>query len=274
MISAISCTKKSVGSNRTTKTIPLPQSSIRWIGLRFNTFIRVDQSGFGVGFSQPETCCGRTKVPRSFQTTMELRPRPGATRSHDWGAWGGFGGFLTAYGETAVAGPITHILENTERVRPLGAEAVADLGNWAVSFGQEEMWWGTGHLSSIAQSNNADPIPGFRLQKFTQPYCRGPSAISGSFECRFSSADSMRAGSPRWQAATSPVETFARPWIDGQILSFKTLPNFEWGITHAIMFGGVGNSNYSLAGFFGRATALNTGNPAGGNTHSEGGRLP
>ena len=188
-----------------------------------------------------------------------------------WSAWGGFGGFLTAYAEAAVAGPITHNLENTDRLRPLGAEAVAGLGNWAVSFGQEEMWWGTGRLSSIAQSTNADPIPGFRLQTVHPKLLPGPFRYLGQFRMQvfFGRLDAGRI--PTRATAANSIETFARPWIDGQIFSFKTLPNFEWGLTHAIMFGGVGNSNYSLAGFLGRATAINTGNAAAGNTHSEAG---
>ncbi len=188
-----------------------------------------------------------------------------------WGAWGGFGGFLSAYGEAAVAGPLGHNPDNTNRVRPLGAEAVVDLGNWAVSFGQEEMSWGTGYFSSIAQSANADPIPGFRLQNVHPIILPGPFRYLGQFRSQifFGRLDAGRI--PTRATPTSPIATFARPWIDGQILSFKTLPNFEWGITHAIMFGGAGNSNYSLAGFFGRATGLNTGNAAAGNTHSEGG---
>ena len=188
-----------------------------------------------------------------------------------WGAWGGFGGFLTAYGEAAVAGPLGHNPENTNRVRPLGAEVVADLGNWAVSFGQEEMRWGTGYFSSIAQSNNADPIPGFRLQNVHPKVLPGPFRYLGQFRLQifFGRLDAGRI--PTMPSPTSPLATFARPWIDGQIFSFRTLPNFEWGLTHAIMFGGAGNSNYTWAGFLGRATGFNTGNPASGNTHSEAG---
>jgi hypothetical protein len=190
-----------------------------------------------------------------------------------WGAWGGFGGFLSAYGETAVAGPLSHNLENTNRIRPMGAEAVADLGNWAVSFGQGEMWWGTGHLSSVAQSTNADPIPGFRLQNVHPILLPGPLRYLGQFRLQvfYGRLDAGRVRTTITGTGPPPLITLARPWIDGQIFSFKTLPNFEWGITHSIMFGGVGNSNYSLAGFFGRATAINTGNALSGNTHSEGG---
>ena len=119
------------------------------------------------------------------------------------------------------------------------------LGNWAVSFGQEEMWWGTGHFYAAAQSDNADPIPGFRLQNVHPFILPGFFRYLGQFRLQvfFGRLDAGR------QAIKQPngkFITFARPFIDGQILSFRTLPNFEWGITHAIMFGGAGNSNCLL----------------------------
>jgi hypothetical protein len=196
---------------------------------------------------------------------------PASNEIARWGAWGGVGGFLTAYGEAAVAGPLGHQPENTNRVRPLGAEAVADLGNWALSFGQEEMWWGPGHFSTIAQSNNADPIPGFRLQPVHPFILPGFLRYLGQFRMQifFGRLDAGRV--PSTHTAGGPIVTFARPWFDGQIVSFRTLPNFEWGITHALMFGGQGNNNYSPFGFIGRATGFNTGSNATGNTNSEAG---
>jgi hypothetical protein len=195
---------------------------------------------------------------------------PGSNEVARWSAWGGFGGFLSAYGETAISGPLGRNLPDSSRVRPLGAESVMSLGNWAVSFGQEEMWWGTGHFYAAAQSDNADPIPGFRLQNVHPFILPGFFRYLGQFRLQvfFGRLDAGR------QAIKQPngkFITFARPFIDGQILSFRTLPNFEWGITHAIMFGGAGNSNYGLSGFLGRATGFDTGSSSAGNTHSEAG---
>ena len=75
----------------------------------------------------------------------------------------------------------------------------------------------------------------------------------------------------RWQAFLGQLDsnrTFAHPWIAGQIVSFKPLPNFEFGLTHTIDFGGSGNDAYGFAGFLGRATGFNTGSPLGANTNS------
>ena len=200
-----------------------------------------------------------------------LPTAPGSNEALRAGAWGGIGGFLTGYGEVAVAGPLGHDPEDTTRVRPLGAEAVASLGNFALSFGQQEMWWGTGRLASISQSDNADPIPGFRLQTIHPRILPGFLRYLGQFRMQIFLAKLDAGRFLSRPSATSPLATFAHPWLCGQTLAFRTLPNFEWGITHAIMFGGSGNNGYSFAGFLERATSINTGNPVSGNTNSQAG---
>lgn len=176
-----------------------------------------------------------------------------------WGAWGGAGGFLTGYGEGAVTGPLTYTPRRTSRLRALDAEAVVSLGNWALSFGQEEMWWGIGHFGTLTQSNNASPFPALRLQNM-HPFLL-PSIFRYLGQFRFQAFFGQLDGD----------RTFAHPWIDGQIFSFKPLPNFEFGFTHTIDFGGFGNDHYNFAGFLGRATGFSTGNATQGNTHSRGG---
>jgi hypothetical protein len=196
---------------------------------------------------------------------------PGSNEVLSLDSWGGLGGFFTAYGETAITGPIRRTPPNTARVRPLDAEAVLGLGDWALSFGQEEMWWGPGHFEATSQSNNASPIPGFRWQNIHPSYLPGFLRYLGPFRLQifFGRLDAGRTLSKL--PGTSTALTFARPWIDGQVIAFKPLPTFEWGITHTIMFGGTGNNNYTTLGFLGRATGFNTGSIATGNTNSRAG---
>ncbi len=177
-----------------------------------------------------------------------------------WNLWGGFGGFLTTYGEPAVTGPFTHNLADAERFRLLDGEAVVSLGNQALSFGQEEMWWGTGQFGALSQSNNAAPFPALRLQNIHPTILPGLLRYLGQFRYQvfFGQLDSDRSFA-------------AHPWIDGQIFAFKPLPNFEFGFTHAIDFGGRDNDHYSVPGFFGRATGFSTGSASSGNTNSRAG---
>ncbi|HLX36832.1 MAG TPA: capsule assembly Wzi family protein, partial [Candidatus Binataceae bacterium] len=196
---------------------------------------------------------------------------PGSNEVGRWDAWGGVGGFLTGYGETAVAGPMGRDLQNVNRIRPLGMEAVASLGNWAISFGQEEMWWGPGQFATVSQSDNADPIFGMRLQPIHPFILPGFFRYLGQFRLQFFVGRLDTGREITTPCATCAPANFSRPWLDGQILSFRTLPNFEWGITHTIMWGGQGNNAYSFSGWLERATSINTGNPITGNTNSQAG---
>lgn len=176
-----------------------------------------------------------------------------------WSGWAGIGGFLTGYGEGAVAGPLTHSSPGNNRAQLLTGAAVVGLGNVAISFGQEEMAWGVGRFGLLSQSTNALPFPALRVQNIHPRHLPWVLRYLGLF---------------RWQVFMGQLDgdrTFARPWINGQILSFKPLPWFEFGLDHTIMFGGRGNDNYGFTGFLGRATGLNTGNPNGANTNSRGG---
>ncbi|HZC47336.1 MAG TPA: capsule assembly Wzi family protein, partial [Candidatus Acidoferrum sp.] len=81
-----------------------------------------------------------------------------------WSGWGGAGGFITGYGEGALAGPLTDSPSQASRARVLTGAVVVSLGNTAISFGQEEMSWGVGHYNQLSQSNNGQPFPALRLQ--------------------------------------------------------------------------------------------------------------
>ncbi len=176
-----------------------------------------------------------------------------------WSGWAGFGGFLTGYGEGALAGPFTRSIPGISRLQPLGSAAVVSLGNFALSFGVEEMWWGAGHFDALAQSDNASPFPALRVQNIHPLILPWIFRYLGQF---------------RYQAFFGQLDGdryFAHPWIDGEIFSFKPLPTFEIGFTHTIDFGGVHNDTYSIPGFLGRATGFATGSPVGANTNSRGG---
>jgi Capsule assembly protein Wzi len=174
-------------------------------------------------------------------------------------AWAGTAGFLTSYGEGALAGPLSGSPANGDRTRLLRGQIVASLGNTAVSFGYEEMAWGTGYYSNLSQSDNARPLPALRIQNIHPTYLPGFLRYLGPFrgEAFFGQLDHGR--------------QFSRPWISGQIVCFKPLPTFEIGGTHVVMFGGNGNDNYSVAGFLGRASGLATGSPVGANSNSRAG---
>jgi hypothetical protein len=174
--------------------------------------------------------------------------------------WAGLAGFVTGYGEGAIVGPITQDIQGTSRGQLLGTAAVVSLGNKAISFGQEERWWGTGQFDALSQSDNAKPFPALTAQSIHPSYLPwifrylGP----GRREIMMGQLDADRAESQH-------------PWIVGHIMAFKPLPCFEFGITRQIIFGGRDNDHYGLGGFFGRFSGIATGSPSQGNTKSRAG---
>jgi len=173
-----------------------------------------------------------------------------------WSGWGGVAGFITGYGEGALAGPITDSPSQASRAQLLTGAMVVSLGNTAISFGQEETSWGVSHYNQLSQSNNARPFPALRIQNIHPGHLPGILRYLGLY---------------RYQAFLGQLNsgrTFSRPWLSGHMITFRTLPTFEWGLEHTIMFGGSGNDNYGPGGFIGDLTGLSTGNSSTANTNS------
>jgi Capsule assembly protein Wzi len=173
-----------------------------------------------------------------------------------WSGWAGFGGFLTSYAEGAYSGPLRNDPQAPDRDRIVNGAAIVSLGNLAISYGNEAMQWGVGYYGQLAQSTNASAFPALRFQNIH------PSHLPGFLRYL---------GLMRYNAFLGQLDderAFAHPWIAGQIVALKPLPDLDLGVTHAITFGGQGNDNYGIGGFLGRATGLDTGNPDGANTNS------
>ena len=133
---------------------------------------------------------------------------------------------------------------------------VVSLGNTAISFGQEETSWGVSHYNQLSQSNNGQPFPALRIQNIHPGHLPWFLRYLGLY---------------RYQAFLGQLNagrTFSKPWLSGHVITFRTLPFFEWGLEHTIMFGGSGNDNYGPGGFLGNLTGLSTGNSSQYNTNT------
>ena len=120
-----------------------------------------------------------------------------------WSGWGGVGGFITGYGEGALAGPITDSPSQANRAQLLTGAMVVSLGNTAISFGQEETSWGVSHYNQLSQSNNAQPFPALRIQNIHPGHLPGILRYLGLY---------------RYQAFLGQLDsgrTFSRPWLSG-----------------------------------------------------------
>src|SRR5208283_445083 len=129
-----------------------------------------------------------------------------------WSGWTGIAGFITGYGEGALAGPLTDSPRQVNRAQLLTGAVVVSLGNTAISFGQEEMSWGVSHYNQLSQSNNALPFPALRIQNIHPGHLPGILRYLGLY---------------RYQAFLGQLNagrTFSRPWLSGQVITFRTLP--------------------------------------------------
>ena len=194
-----------------------------------------------------------------------LPTSPGSNEAVRLQSWAGSGSFLTTYGEGAIAGPLGGGVSGPPGTYPsrfnfISGEAVVSLGNLAVSFGNEETSLGTGYFGSLSESNNAPAFTALRVRRIRPHHLPGIFRYLGplSAEAFFGQLDAVR-------------PTDQHPWVFGHIIAVKPLPDFEIGMTRAIVFGGRGNDHYNLGGFLGRASGIATGNPANGNTHSRAG---
>jgi hypothetical protein len=173
-----------------------------------------------------------------------------------WSGWAGVGGFLTGYAEAAYARPLRDDSQAPDPDRIVNGAAVVSLGNLAISYGNEAMQWGPGYYGQLAQSTNASAFPALRMQNIHPSHL--PSLLRYLGLMRFNAFLGQLDGD----------RAFAHPWVAGQIVALKPLPDLDFGVTHAIAFGGRGNSNYGFGGFFGRMTGIDTGNSQGANTNS------
>ncbi|HTT75069.1 MAG TPA: capsule assembly Wzi family protein [Candidatus Binataceae bacterium] len=186
----------------------------------------------------------------------DLPSASGSNGTALWSGWAGFGSFLTGYAEGAYGGPLRTGPQVPGRDRIVDGAAVVSLGNLAISYGNEQMQWGVGYYGQLSQSTNASAFPALRFQNIHPGHLPGFLRYLGL----------MRYNAFLGQLDADRV--FAHPWITGQIIALKPLPDLELGVTHAIEFGGRGNDNYGIGGFFGRATGIDTGNSLGANTNS------
>lgn len=130
---------------------------------------------------------------RSFEATP--RAEGEATLAADWLGER----FAWKVAATVVADP-----EDDQSFRPDGSYVAVSLGNWMVSAGYLERWWGPGWQGSLILSNNARPLPAIALDRnestpFDLPVLRwlGPwrlSTFMGQFESDRDYSDALLFG--------------------------------------------------------------------------------
>ena len=137
-----------------------------------------------------------------------------------------------------------------DRFQLLDAYAGMTISNWQLTFGKQSLWWGPGAGGPMMFSDNAAPIPMFRVSRVSPFALPGPLKRFGPITLEFflgqlsgqnfiaaQTTSDVPAYSPEllgsWASPVSP-----QPMISGERFSFKPTPNVEFGFALTTIFAG------------------------------------
>lgn len=110
-----------------------------------------------------------------------------------------------------------------------GSYMAGVLGNWAVSVGAIDRWWGPGWQSSMILSNSARPVPGFALQRnYSQAFNAPMLKWLGPWQLI------MFAGQLESDRFVSDAKLL------GMRMSFRPINALEMGLSRTAQWGGEG----------------------------------
>ena len=148
------------------------------------------------------------------------------------------------------------------RPRLLDAYAAVNLDNWQILFGKQSLSWGPGPGGPLLWSDNSEPVDMVRLVNSE------PTRLPGFLKYL---------GPARVDQFIGRLEggTFVRhPFIYGNKINFKPLPNLEFGYGRTVTIGGVGVgadpltlSNFYYS-FFGLHKSSTLGGSVPGDSHA------
>jgi membrane-associated phospholipid phosphatase len=156
---------------------------------------------------------------------------------------------------------------SVNRFRLLDAYAAMNFKNWQVSFGKQSLWWGPSKGGPFLFSDNAEPITMLRITQ-SAPF-QLPWIFSRLGPLRTEFFTGQLAGQQFVIGPTGIVGQFGQslnpqPFINGQKISFKPSPNFEFSVSRTVLFAGAGVP-FTLRRFFQSLFSTNNG-PVGSPT--------
>jgi hypothetical protein len=145
------------------------------------------------------------------------------------------------------------------RPRLLDAYIGVNLDNWEILVGKQSLSWGPGPGGSLLWSNNVEPVDMVRLVN-SEPI-RLPGIFKYLGPVRLDQFIGRLGG-----------HTFIpRPFIYGNKISLKLLPNFEFGFGRTVTLGGHGGDPFTadnfFLSFFGRTSSHTAGGSVPGDSH-------
>jgi Capsule assembly protein Wzi len=111
------------------------------------------------------------------------------------------------------------------------------------TFGRQSLWWGPAKSGTTLFSNNAEPITMLRYDR-VRPF-ELPGFLKTLGPIRVQLLLGRLAGAQYIQASPTAfgmpgVALSDQPFIHGEKISFRPTPNFEFGVSRTVLFGGQG----------------------------------
>ncbi len=136
--------------------------------------------------------------------------------------------------------PVPNGRGTINRLRLVSGAAALTLGGFQFSFGKQSLWLGPGDSGPFMFSDNAEPIPMFRIDQVSPGRIPGLSRLLGPVRTEFflgqlSGHNFVNSDSTLHGPGFSP-----QPFIHGSKISFKPTKNLEFGFAYTILFGGPG----------------------------------
>jgi hypothetical protein len=148
-----------------------------------------------------------------------------------------------AHAEVVPSMPPDTPINAVNRVQLLDAYAGLNLDNWQITFGQQSLWWGPTLGGPMLFSDNAEPIPMFRVSRVSPlqlPWIfgfLGPMRLEVFF--------GQLSGQQFIQGPNGTTGTFLQPYspqpyLHGQKIAFKPTHNFEFSFSRTTIMAGPG----------------------------------
>src|SRR6266478_2116004 len=133
-------------------------------------------------------------------------------------------------------------IPTSDRFRLLDAYVRLTFENWQVSFGKQSLWWGPMAGGPLMFSNNAEPVNMFRISRVSPFKLPSIAGLLGPIRVEWFLGQ-LEGHQFVFQTDTGVVGEFGhpigrQPFVQGQKLSLKPSPNFEFSVSLTVVFGG------------------------------------
>ncbi len=129
------------------------------------------------------------------------------------------------------------------RLQPVEAYMGAQFGNWAITAGKQDIWWGPGESGPLSLGTNADPFFSVRVTTASPVFLPGFLAKLGGFRLDLVGGELSGHHLP------------ARPLLNAQKLTWNPIPDLELGVTRWSLFDGSGVHGFTLGSVLRNFTA-------------------